>query len=86
MLKNNREQINNIFKEMYDLKIEHRVYGDIVVNAILNVATCAFNNDDAGVKAWTDIKEGYTKKQEMIKVRIDDLHKEALRLKAEMEA
>jgi hypothetical protein len=83
MLKDNTERINNIFKEMYDLKIEYRVYGKVIVNAVMNIATCEFNNDDAGVKAWTDIRDGYTQTQEMIKVRIKDLYAEALRLKTE---
>lgn len=84
MLKDDRKRIEELFKEMYDLKIKYGVYGEIIVTAITNIATCKFSDDEAGAKAWTDIQEGYTLQREIIEARINDLHSEALRLKAKM--
>lgn len=84
MLKNNRKEIEDIFKEMYDLKIRYQVYGEIIITAITNIATCKFDNDGAGEKAWTDIQEGYTLQRKLIETRINDLHTLAMKLKEEM--
>lgn len=84
MLKDDRKRIEELFKEMYDLKIKYGVYGEIIVTAITNIATCKFSDDEAGAKAWTDIQDGYTLQREIIEARINDLHSEALRLKAKM--
>ena len=85
MLKDKRKIIEDIFKEMYDLKIEYKVYDNIIVNAVTNIAICEFNEDEAGEQAWTEIRDGYTEHQETIKARIYDLHMEAMRLKAELQ-
>ena len=84
MLKDNRKKIEEIFKEMYDLKIKYGIYGEIIVTAITNIATCKFNDDEAGAKAWTDIQEGYTLQRKIIETRITDLHTMAMKLKEEM--
>lgn len=84
MLKDNRKKIEEIFKEMYDLKIKYGVYGEIIVTAITNIATCKFDNDAAGEKAWTDIQEGYALQRKLIETRITDLHTMAMKLKQEM--
>ena len=75
------KQIEKITKEMYDLEIEYKVYGTVIINAIKNIMTCKFEGDDAGVKAWTEIRDGYTVHRELIVTRIGDLRAEALRLK-----
>lgn len=84
MPKNNRKEIEKIFKEMYDLKIKYQIYGEIIVTAITNIATCKFNDDEAGAKAWTDIQEGYTLQRKLIETGITDLHTLAMKLKEEM--
>ena len=76
-----KKEIEAKFKTIYDLEIEYRVYGTIIINAVKNITICKFEGDDAGVKAWTEIQNGYTSQREMIATRIKDLQAEALRLK-----
>ena len=76
-----KKQIEDIFKEIYDLKIEYRVLGDIVITAITNIATCKFDGNDEAVEAWTAIRYGYEDRRKIISTRINDLQTEALQLK-----
>lgn len=80
------KKIENIFHEMYDLRIELRVLRDLAISARINIKDCELNGYEAGAKVWTAVRNDYTDRQEMISIRIKDLYAEATRLKAEIGA